>query len=263
MGRNRKVQTPVESGVDSPRETTGHMDDYLATPNGLQDTRHADKMAAASPSSDSVGEIMSGLVKEDTLTLFSADSASISANVLTHEDWKAMVAELHSVIWEKIMQFRFDLTALESRVEDLETDCQQLTHCQQSAELTISRQGFMLLEFHRQVKDLDNQGWLTNICFRGLPETEGEPLMEVLKCLFTQILGDDTPANFKLERTHRVFRPPRWDGLPQDIICCFRSFRLKDAIIQVTQPLQSTHIWMRRSHSTRTCQSLLLKPEKH
>ncbi|CAH2315774.1 Hypothetical predicted protein [Pelobates cultripes] len=170
------------------------MDGYLSAPDDLRATRWSDKMASYSPVADSTADSQCSLARSETLTQISAELAAISANMLTICDKEELVTELQATIQE----VRRDLTALKSRVDDLEAEHPQAEHTQQAAELATAQQGNVLLELRMQVEDLDNRGWRNNIHIRGLPEKPDEAL-SLFMGLFTQRLGDSAPDDFGIE----------------------------------------------------------------
>ncbi|CAH2319298.1 Hypothetical predicted protein [Pelobates cultripes] len=211
------------------------MDEFLATPHCLAGARGSDKMAPGSPGSSSRASSAQESPRRDALTQMSLELAAISANMLTRQDKKELVADLRSAIREEVAAVRQDLTALEHRVNELEVQRLQAEQQQRATDLATSRQGNLLLELRRQVEDLENRGRRNNIRVRGLPESEGESPREILEGLFTQVLGEEAPPDFGLERAHRALRSPRRDGLPRDLVCCFQSFQLKETIMRAAR----------------------------
>ncbi|CAH2322817.1 Hypothetical predicted protein [Pelobates cultripes] len=147
-----------------------------------------------------------------------------------------MLAEIRTTIREEIMEVRRDLTALEHRVEDLEPERTQTLQHQQATDMAATRQGNVLLDL---VEDLDNRGWRNNNRIKGLPESTGEALQELLTGLFTHILGDRALDDYGIERAHIVLRPPSAEGPPRDVICCLLSFAIKDMLMKETRAQQS------------------------
>ncbi|CAH2303268.1 Hypothetical predicted protein [Pelobates cultripes] len=236
MGKTRRQGTSGPSGNSPSRKHAGLMDDFLSNPDSFQATRPADKMAAAFPDAESGTDIKLSSAKGEALAQITAELVAISANMFTNRDKAAMVAELRVAIREEILEVRRDLTALEQRVTELESENLQAIQHSQAAHHATARQGSVLLDLRRQVEDLDNRGRRNNIRVRGLPEADNEDLFEALTQLFTHILGEEAPDDFHIERAHRALGPPRRDGLPRDVICCLLSFQLKEAIMRVPRP---------------------------
>ncbi|CAH2276010.1 Hypothetical predicted protein [Pelobates cultripes] len=211
------------------------MDGFLSTPDSLRPMRPTDNMAPDSPGAGSTTDSHAGSMQMDTLTQISAELATIASNMLTKADKTALVQEMRAAIREEIQEVRSDLNALEQRVTELEADCLQASQHSQAADNATSRQGTVLLDLRRQVEDLDNRGRRNNIRVRGLAEQAGEDLITILTQLFTQILGEEAPDTYHIERAHRALRPPRADGLPRDVICCLLSFQLKEAIMRAAR----------------------------
>ncbi|CAH2281724.1 Hypothetical predicted protein [Pelobates cultripes] len=208
------------------------MDDFLTGPQGLQNA--TDTSIPASPGSSIAGS-SSGTIEPAALSQISLDIAAISSSMLTRRDKSEMVAELRAVIREEIAAVRADLTTLEHHVDALDAERLQNSHRQQAVDLATTRQGNLLLDLHRQVKDLDNRGQRKNIRVRGLPETEGEMPHEILTGLFTHLLGEAAPEDFGIERAHRALQAPRRDGLPRDTICALSSFPLKEELMRAAR----------------------------
>ncbi|CAH2312244.1 Hypothetical predicted protein [Pelobates cultripes] len=156
-------------------------------------------MAPASPGANSTASSTQGSGRGESLTQIAADLATISANMLFRSDKAEMLAEIRIAIREEVMEVRRDLTALERRVEDLEADQAQNMQHQQEMDTATTRQGNVLLDLRRHLEDLDNRGRKNNIRIRGLPESAGEALPQLLMDLFTRILGDRAPGDFGIE----------------------------------------------------------------
>ncbi|CAH2283398.1 Hypothetical predicted protein [Pelobates cultripes] len=129
------------------------MDEFLSTPQCMAGARGPDKMAPVSPGSSSrMGST------QDSLRMDALTQMAISANMLTRQEKKELVAELHSAIREEITAVRQDLTSLEHRVDDLEVQRLQTEQHQRATDLATTRQGNLLLELRRQVENLENRG---------------------------------------------------------------------------------------------------------
>ncbi|CAH2312055.1 Hypothetical predicted protein [Pelobates cultripes] len=199
----------------------------------------AAKMAPPSPDASSSDSPATGPAREESLTQIAADLATISANMMSKADKTDLLAEIRAVIREEVMEVRRDLTALERRVEELEAERAQIIQHRQATDTATTRQGNVLLELRRNLEDLDNRGRRNNIRVRGLPETAGEALPELLLGLFTHILGDRAPADFGIERAHRALRPVSAEGPPRDVICYLLSYSLKDEIMREARNQQN------------------------
>ncbi|CAH2294487.1 Hypothetical predicted protein [Pelobates cultripes] len=162
-------------------QQSGPMDEFLSTPHCMAGTRGLDKMAPGSPGSSSRASSTQDSPRRDALTQMSVELAAISANMLTRQDKKELVAELRLAIREEVAAVRQDLTALEHRVDELEVQRLQAEQHQRATDLATSRQ----------------------------------------------------------ERAHRALRPPRRDGLPRDLVCCFQSFQLKETIMRAARTLRT------------------------
>ncbi|CAH2321891.1 Hypothetical predicted protein [Pelobates cultripes] len=158
MGKTRRQGTPGPSGNSPLRKNASLMDDFLSTPDSFRATRPADKMAAASPGVESGGDSEPSSAKGEALTQITTELAAISANMFTKRDKAAMVAELRAAIRKEILEVLRDLTALEQRVSELESENLQAIQHSQAADHATARQGSLLLDLRRQVEDLDNRG---------------------------------------------------------------------------------------------------------
>ncbi|CAH2285318.1 Hypothetical predicted protein [Pelobates cultripes] len=232
MGKTKRLLTPGPSQTGSPSRTAGPMDGYLGTPRDTRAHQAAAKMAPSSPDASSTDSPAKGPAREESLTQIAADLATISANMMSRADNTELLAEIRAVIREEVMEVRRDLTALERRVEELEAERAQIIQHRQATDTATTRQGNVLLELRRNLEDLDNRGRRNNIRVRGLPESAGEALPELLLGLFTHILGDRAPADFGIERAHRALRPVTAEGPPRDVICYLLSYSLKDEIMK-------------------------------
>ncbi|CAH2222862.1 Hypothetical predicted protein [Pelobates cultripes] len=146
------------------------MDEYIATPSELRGPSHANKMAPASPSSESTGESLPSSEQAEALTLIRAE---LTQRMLTKADTGTLVREMRAAWREELAGLRKDLNALEQRVEEVEMVAHGCEQQHRAAEVAATRQGNMLLTLRRQVEDLENRSRRNNI--RGLPETETEP----------------------------------------------------------------------------------------
>ncbi|CAH2302051.1 Hypothetical predicted protein [Pelobates cultripes] len=135
------------------------------------------------PGSENMVSSAHGLASGETLTQISAKLALTSANLFTFTDKAEMLTELRTAIRKEMMEVQRDLMALETRVEELETDRLMTMQSQQEADTATARQGSVLLELRQQVEDLDNRGGLNNIGIRGLPKTSMKSLLEMLTSL--------------------------------------------------------------------------------
>ncbi|CAH2300845.1 Hypothetical predicted protein [Pelobates cultripes] len=237
MVRTKKHLALESTGVSSPRRCTGLMDDFIATPSDFRGLQHASKMAPASPSSESAGESLAEDTQASDLARIRAERTQISAKMLSKADTGSLVQELRAVLREKLAGLRADLTALEQRVDEMETSAHGCEEQHRAAEVAVTRQGNMLLTLRRQVEDLENRSRRNNIRIRGLPETGTEPLQTTLTDLFRQLLGAQAPEIIQLERAHRALGPVRQDGSPRDVICCISTCGLRDKIMAAAREL--------------------------
>ncbi|CAH2220401.1 nucleoside diphosphate kinase 7 [Pelobates cultripes] len=228
----RKRQLAAETtGADSPRRHTGPMDGFVATTPDVRGPQSERKMAPVSPGSDNAGESHSGDAQVSELAQIRAELAHISARMLTKADTGSLVQEIRAALRGELADMRSDIAALENRVEEVETTAQGCQEQHRATEVAVTRQGNMLLTLRRQVEDLENRSRRNNIRVRGLPESDSDQLQVSLSALFQQLLGDQAPDTFHIERAHRALGPMRQDGSPRDAICHIASHGVKDQIM--------------------------------
>ncbi|CAH2220113.1 Hypothetical predicted protein [Pelobates cultripes] len=165
------------------------MDDFVAKPLDFRGPQHASKMAPASPGSESTGESLAEDTQASDLAQIRAELTQISTRMLSKADTGSLVQEPRVVLREELAGLRSDLTALEQRVEEMETTAHGCEEQHRATEVAVTRQGNMPLTLRRQVEDLKNRSRRNNIRVRGLPETGTEPLQATLIDLFRQLLG--------------------------------------------------------------------------
>ncbi|CAH2292543.1 Hypothetical predicted protein [Pelobates cultripes] len=233
MVQTKRPNTPGPAGTVSPRRNTGPMDEFIATPSDLRGLRPANKMAPASSGSESAGETSEAGTQFSELAQIQAELTQISAKMLTKADTSTIAQELRAALREELVGLRSDLTALEQRVDEVETAAQGCEDQHRATEVAVTRQGNLLITLRRQVEDLENRSRRKNIRIRGMPETETEeePLHACLCALFTQILGEAAPEEIHMDRAHRALGPARRDGSPRDVICCMTLQDQRDMIM--------------------------------
>ncbi|CAH2299294.1 Hypothetical predicted protein, partial [Pelobates cultripes] len=184
MVRNKKQSVPGTSTAESPRRCTGPMDGYIALQPEPRDTRQISKMAPASPARERAEACQTEGDYPNELALIRAELAQISYRMLTKEDTGKLAQEIRAAPREQLTGLRTDLTALEERVDEMETTAQECTQQHHATETAITRQGTLLLTLRRQVEDLENRSRRNNIRVRVLPDAAAALLAATLEELF-------------------------------------------------------------------------------
>ncbi|CAH2324368.1 Hypothetical predicted protein [Pelobates cultripes] len=205
MVRNKKLLT--QGGP--PHCQTGTMDDFVSTPGTLGGSGPADNMALGSPDLESAGSSTADGVWEDTLALIRQELAAISGQKKT--DTSSLIQDLRTAVRKEIAALCTDLSAVEERVEALETEAQTSRRQHQAVEIATTRQRNLLLSLRHQVEDLEYRSRRHNIRIRGLPEPDATPVPDTITALFQEILGRDCPPEIQFDRVHRALGPPRPD----------------------------------------------------
>ncbi|CAH2295602.1 Hypothetical predicted protein [Pelobates cultripes] len=235
MVRTKKLLLQGTPSTGSPRKYSGTMDDYVSTPADLRGAGSAANMAPASPGAESAGISSEDGDKGGALHLIRQELTRISANMLTKADSSGMLQEFRAAVREEITTLRTGLSAVEVRVDALETEAQASRSQHRAAEIAATRQGNLLLTLRRQVEDLENRSRRQNIRIRGLPEPDTSPLPDTARALFKHILGHNCPEEIQFDRIHRALGPPRQDGKPRDVLCCLHAYSLKEALMSATR----------------------------
>ncbi|CAH2283964.1 Hypothetical predicted protein [Pelobates cultripes] len=189
------------------------MHDFVATPVDLKDAPPKDKMAASSLGTERMADSQVEGEPSGVLAKFRAELTQILARMFSKTDRGALVQELQTALREELAGLHADLTTLEQKVARWRP--------QHSAiETLVNWQGNMLINFRRQIEDLENRSRHNNIRIRGLLEMDAAPLTATLEALFKQILGADPPEGIRFNRAHRALGPARQDGSLQDVVCC-------------------------------------------
>ncbi|CAH2253635.1 Hypothetical predicted protein [Pelobates cultripes] len=99
---------------------------------------------------------------------------------------------------------------------------------------TVTSQEADLASLTTWVDDLDNRGRRLNLRVRGVREGDpAEHIPDILKRLFTQVLGGKQIPRLGIVRAHRVLGPmPPPEEQPRDIICCLENDQLKEDILR-------------------------------
>lgn len=158
---------------------------------------------------------------------------------LTKIELLEMFAKLEVVIKTEIHNVRTDMGHLLKRVE--------------SAEEASDKQSREIIILKQQVKDLqlaqrdkleaqENQNRRQNLRLRALPEQRDEDLHAKMKAIFNPILGRNPDDELKIDRVHRLRKPPNVsEDKPRDIIIRFHHYEDKAKVwsnLRKAQPVK-------------------------
>ncbi|CAH2283506.1 Hypothetical predicted protein [Pelobates cultripes] len=166
-------------------------------------------------------------------------SGEILLNLLTKTDFEALSDRLGRVVREEVAQLRADVANVEARMAVAETEARALRTDLELPNVTVTKQDADLAFLTTWVDDLDNRGRRVNLRVRGVREGgHSEYIPEILRQIFTQVLGGQHVPRIGLTRTHRGLRPvPAREEQPRDIICCLENYHLKEEILRTTRRL--------------------------
>lgn len=106
-----------------------------------------------------------------------------------------------------------EIAALGSRTELLETKHDELTLAYNDLSREHESLATALTAIQVQVEDLDNRNRCNNLRLRGIPESETELILAVIR-LFKSLLPEYDSAAFKCDRIHRALHPKPPDDKP-------------------------------------------------
>lgn len=94
----------------------------------------------------------------------------------------------------------------------------------------------MLLKLEEQ----ENQNRRQNLRIRSIPEQRGEDLFAIMKEIFNPPLGRNKEEDLKLDRVHRIRKPPNIkEDTPRDIIVRFHQYEDKNKIWKSLRGVQA------------------------
>lgn len=142
-----------------------------------------------------------------------------------------MFEKLENLIKAEISNVRLDMGHLLRRVEEAE----ELTGKQAQEILDLKMQMKRMQIDHRDIlcklEEQENQSRRQNLRIRALPEKQGDDLVTKLKKIFNPILDRRLDEDLKIDRVHRVRKPPGLrEEIPRDVIIKFHLYEDKARI---------------------------------
>ncbi|CAH2223706.1 Hypothetical predicted protein [Pelobates cultripes] len=161
----------------------------------------------------------------------------IIPNLLTKSDFEALSDRIGRVVREEVAQLRADMANVEARMAVAETETRALRTDLEQTNTAVMTQEADIAYLTTWVDDLDNRGRRLNLRVRGVREGgPSENVPEVLRQIFTHILGGQQVPRIGLVRAHRALRPlPAPEEQPRDIICCLDNYHLKEEILRTAR----------------------------
>ncbi|CAH2315376.1 Hypothetical predicted protein [Pelobates cultripes] len=155
---------------------------------------------------------------------------AILPNLLTKADFEALSDRLGRVVREEVAQLRTDLANVEARMSVAESETRALRTDLEHTNSMVATQEADIASLTTWVDDLD-------LRISGVREGDpAEHIPDILKRLFTQVLGGQQIPRLGLVRAHRALRPmPAPEEQPRDIICCLENYQLKEDILRTVR----------------------------
>ncbi|CAH2281732.1 Hypothetical predicted protein [Pelobates cultripes] len=162
---------------------------------------------------------------------------AILPNLLTKTDFEALSDRLGRVVREEVAQLRADLSNVEARMSVAEAETRALRTDLEQTNTAVTTQEADIAHLTTWVDDLDNRGRRMNLRVRGVREGgPAENIPELLRQIFSQVLGNQNMPRLGLVRAHRALRPiPPPEDQPRDIVCCLDNFQLKEEILRTAR----------------------------
>lgn len=143
-------------------------------------------------------------------------------------DLQSVAADIKSTLSAAITDLRADIQTIAvwiGAVEQASTyHVDAIRQMEKASDINLSH----ILEIHRHLEDLNNQGRRHNINIRGVPENIEQPLLkQTAEGIFNDLLDRTPDSPIGMERIHRALRPRECENYrPGDIICCLVNFPL-------------------------------------
>lgn len=113
------------------------------------------------------------------------------------------------------------LVRLEETENKVEEQVEKITKLQEQ----VKKSRCELRNMAYKIEDQENRNRRQNLRLRGIIEEEREDLKKKMEEIFNLILGEATESQIKIERVHRIRKPPNLPaGLPRDIILRFQYY---------------------------------------
>ncbi|XP_069812865.1 uncharacterized protein [Dendropsophus ebraccatus] len=126
------------------------------------------------------------------------------------------------------------VAAITTSISSLESRHTELDKAITAVAPRVDAHEAVLRDLITHVDDLENRGRRNNVKVRGLPEDIGpERLVDTVRSIFNQYLGDPEGTHIELDRTHRVAGLRSQDrNRPRDILCRVHYYQQKEALLQ-------------------------------
>lgn len=137
-----------------------------------------------------------------------------------------MFQKMENFIRGEITTLRGDFGHLITRVEEVEEKCdaQELVIQDLKDQIGILQRNQRNIEY--KIEDQENRNRRKNLRIRGMPEEENESLEMKISELYNPILQRPLDQKIKIERIHRIKKPPTVPtDLPRDIIVRFSEYQ--------------------------------------
>lgn len=230
--RSNKVTEPKKSR-DSLN--TSNIQKYLKDPLTKSPTIENKQQSTKDKKKDPLKNkgVVGGTSRGDTSPEHDLDlSSEPSIEVLpTKTEIQEMFGKLEKVLKAEVLNLRTDLGYLLKRVEVVEEVTEQHTVNMEELKTQIQYLQTGQRELLLKLEEQENQNRRQNLRIRALPERRGEDLFAIMKEIFNPLLGRDKKEDLKVDRVHRVRKPPNMkEEIPRDIIVRFHQYEDKDKI---------------------------------
>lgn len=153
------------------------------------------------------------------------------ALIPTKPEMLEMFSKLENSIKSEILNVRTDMGHLLQRVEEEEeaSGIQAKEILDLKSQMKKMQSDYCTL-LHK-VEEQENQSRSQNLQIRSLPEQTNEDLTIKMKKIFNPILGRREEEVLKIDRVHRIRKPPNLrKEVPRDVIIKFHSYEEKEKI---------------------------------
>ncbi|CAH2220922.1 Hypothetical predicted protein [Pelobates cultripes] len=238
MGRTKRQADPGSTPRPSGQGGEQTIRSYLQAASRAQTPQR--EMEAASQILESLPSTparFSPTLSESQQQQQDGEWRDIIPNLLTKSDFKALSERLGRVVREEVAQLRADMANVEARMAVAETETRALRTDLEQTNTAVMNQEADITYLTTWVDDLDNRGRRLNLRVRGVREGgPSENVPELLRQIFTHVLGGQQVPRIGLVHAHRALRPlPAPEEQPRDIICCLDNYHLKEEILRTAR----------------------------
>lgn len=140
----------------------------------------------------------------------SVEEQRIMALVPSKSEMIDMFAKLENVIKAEIVNVRTDMGHLLRRVEEAEEASGNFAKeiCELKEQVKKMQIENRMLAF--RLEEQENQSRRQNLRIRSIPEQHNEDLWEKMRKIFNPILGRHEEEALRIDRVHRVRKPPKY-----------------------------------------------------